>query len=122
MRAKLDENLGRNCARLLETAGHDVATVRGQGMSSWPDRDVLAACVRERRTLVTLDLDFSNPLLFPPGKTAGVVVLRLPSPMTRSGLENAIRTLDGALKTGSVEGKLWIVQPGAVREWQGDEE
>lgn len=121
MRAKLDENLGRSCAAILAEAGHDVATVHAQGMSSWPDEKVLSACVHEERTLITLDLDFSNPFRFPPAPTAGIVVLRLPSPYTRSGLQDALRSLNAALESQSVTGRLWIVQPGAVREWQGSE-
>jgi predicted nuclease of predicted toxin-antitoxin system len=119
VRAKLDENLGRTCAAILSEAGHDVSTVREQGMSSWKDDRVLAECVREGRTLVTLDLDFANPLRYPPGDTRGIVVLRLPSPITLPGLRSAILSLEAVLTTRSVEGKLWIVQPGAVREYEG---
>ena len=119
MRAKLDENLGRSCAAVLAASGHDDSTVREQGMSSWEDERVLAACVQEGRTLLTLDLDFSNPLRFPPERTPGIVVLRLPSPLTLSQLQLALRALDAALVTRSVSGKLWIVQPGVVREYQG---
>lgn len=119
MKAKLDENLGRSCALLLVGFGHDVATVPEQGMSSWMDEDVLAACVREGRTLITLDLDFSNPLRFPPEGTSGIVVLRLPSPVSSGHLEAALVSLNTALSSRSVEGKLWIVQPGALREWEG---
>ncbi|HYN43343.1 MAG TPA: DUF5615 family PIN-like protein [Thermoanaerobaculia bacterium] len=119
MRAKLDENLGRSCAALLAASGHDISTVPEQGMSSWVDEQVLGACHREGRTLITLDLDFSNPLRFPPDGTPGIVVLRLPSPVTLGKLKAAIEALDAALASRTVAGKLWIVQPGAVREYEG---
>ena len=119
MKAKLDENLGRSCAAMLTASGHDISTVREQGMSSWADEQVLTACQREGRTLVTLDLDFSNPLRFPPDGTPGIVVLRLPSPVTLGQLKAALAALDAALASRSVLGKLWIVQPGAVREYEG---
>lgn len=90
-------------------------------MSSWVDERVLAARLHEGRTLITLDLDFSNPLRFPPERTPGIVVLRLPSPLTLSQLQSALRSLDAALVSRSVVGKLWIVQPGAVREYQGQD-
>ena len=122
MKAKLDENLGRSCAALLAASGHDISTVHEQAMSSWVDERVLAACIHEGRTLITLDLDFSNPLRFPPERTPGIVVLRLPSPLTLSQLQSALRSLDAALVSRSVVGKLWIVQPGAVREYQGQDE
>lgn len=93
MKAKLDENLGRSCAAMLAASGHDISTVPEQGMSSWADEQVLGACHREGRTLITLDLDFSNPLRFPPDGTPGIVVLRLPSPVTLGQLKAAIEAL-----------------------------
>ena len=119
MKAKLDENLGRSCAAMLAASGHDISTIPEQGMSSWPDEQVLEACHREGRALVTLDLDFSNPIRFPPDGTPGIIVLRLPSPVTLGQLKAALGALDAALASRSVAGKLWIVQPGAVREYEG---
>jgi predicted nuclease of predicted toxin-antitoxin system len=64
MKMKLDENLGRRGAEIFRTAGHDVATVASQRLSGATDRELIDVCRREGRCLVTLDLDFSNPLVF----------------------------------------------------------
>ena len=50
-------------------------------------------CCDEQRILVTLDLDFANPLTFDPRLTAGVVVLRLTRSPAPSELVAAIATL-----------------------------
>jgi hypothetical protein len=73
------------------------------------DEHLYGACRRERRTLVTLDLDFSNPLRFPPGVTKGIVVVRPPRnllSMIRATLASALPDL----KSRSLKGRLWIVR------------
>jgi predicted nuclease of predicted toxin-antitoxin system len=78
VKLKLDENLGVRGADILRAGGHDVATVFEQGLTSAPDTAVATACKTEGRCLVTLDLDFGNPLIFRPSDYAGIVVIRLP--------------------------------------------
>jgi predicted nuclease of predicted toxin-antitoxin system len=65
---KLDENLGHTAAELFRQAGHGVETVHSQRLSGAPDAAVIALCQREQRCLVTLDLDFGNPLPFKPSE------------------------------------------------------
>ncbi len=112
------ENLGQRRAELLRQAGHDVATVIEQGLQSTFDPDLIKVCLAEERCLVTLDLDFSNPLCFDPAEYAGIVVLRLPGIATPQDLLDAFETLIGALETEEVTGKLWIIQRGRLRVYQ----
>jgi hypothetical protein len=69
MKLKLDENLAHATADLSRLGGHDVEMVRGEGLSGASDADIIAACQREERCLITLDSDFGNPLVF---QTLGV--------------------------------------------------
>lgn len=118
MKLKLDENLGSRGTALLRQAGHEVSTVSEQGLCSEPDKTVIAACRAEQRCLVTLDVDFSNPLLFRPGEYSGIAVLRLPSKPTMNDVIDAIQTLIGGLARSEIQGKLWIIQRGRIREYQ----
>src|SRR5262245_46235305 len=90
MNLKLDENLGLRCRDLALAAGHDVATVAEQNLSGAEDADVLGECHREGRALVTLDLDFSNPLVFKPSAYSGIAVLRLPRRPSHNDLVIAV--------------------------------
>lgn len=121
MKVKLDENLGRRVAGLLREAGHDAVTTQAQGLSSSTDRSLLGACRAEGRCLITPDLDFGNPLLFRPKVYAGIAVLRLPPKPTPGHLTILTRTLIGGLARGTIESKLWIVEPGRIREYQEPE-
>jgi len=118
---KLDENLAKRGAELLAARGHDVATVREQGMCSAADRLLSAHCASEGRCLVTLDLDFGNPLVFPPRDYAGLAVLRLPHDAAYEDLLNAVRTLADGLDRDEIAGHLWVVQPGRIRVFTDDE-
>ncbi len=120
MKLKLDENLGQRGRQLFADAGHDVATVKEQNLSGSPDPEVIAVCQAEKRCLVTLDLDFSNPLQFRPSQYSGIAVIRLSKRSSHEDLMNAIKTLISALGKNDIMGKLWIVQLGVIRIYQGE--
>lgn len=122
MKLKLDENLGIRGAEMLREAGHDVSTVFEQRLEGTPDRSLIEVCRRDGRCLVTLDLDFGNPLLFTPSAYFGIAVLRLPAGATPEDLHDGIRTLIGGLRRESIDGKLWIVQRGRIRQYQEEDE
>lgn len=118
MKLKLDENLGKRCIEMLVSAGHDAATAQSQQLPGAGDRELIEACRAEGRSLVTLDLDFSNPLLFPPRDYAGIAVLRLPKMPTHHDLVLCVKTLIGAMTREPLNGNLWSVERGRVRIYQ----
>src|SRR5262245_46914342 len=67
------------------------------------DEVIYEACQADGRTLITLDLDFANPLRFPPGSTEGIVVVRPPRPLLpaiRATLLSALGELKSRPLTG----------------------
>jgi predicted nuclease of predicted toxin-antitoxin system len=114
MLIKLDENLPPAVADLLRGASHDVKTVYEQGLRSRADPDVLAVCQSEGRALISLDLDFSNILQFPPERFAGLIVLRIHKPGKRAVL-SLMQRLIPHFDSASVAGRLWIVDEHHIR-------
>lgn len=120
MRFKLDENFPPKLAALLVEEGYDAETVLGEGLSGHPDEEIYDVCLAERRTLITLDLDFSNPLRFPPIPTEGIIAVRPPRPvlpMIRATLKSVIPEL----RSHSPKGELWIVEPARIRVFENPE-
>ena len=118
MKLKLDENLSKAAAEIFRQAGHNTESVLSQGMAGSPDQKVISVCQSEKRCLVTLDLDFANPLLFPPNQHNGIAVFRLPPRPSYGDLLILCRTLLVALGEKDIQGKLWIIQKNRIREYQ----
>jgi predicted nuclease of predicted toxin-antitoxin system len=115
VKIKVDDTISASGANLLRENGHDVATVREQGLSGSPDDGIFQVCSSERRTLVTLDRDFGHVPRFPPQDSAGIVILELGGPATPRLLHDRLRDFLSVGASRSVDGELWIVEPGRVR-------
>ena len=122
MKFKLDENFGTRTQELFLAAEHDVSTVGSQGLCGCPDRRLFEICGRESRCLVTLDIDFGDVTRFPPDRSAGIVVLRLPRNPTLEILESLIAAFLRALSDRPLTGRLWMVEPGRIRVHQTEAE
>jgi predicted nuclease of predicted toxin-antitoxin system len=111
---KIDENLSPSLATMFEAAGHDAHSVVQQALGGQPDERIIDVCSREQRALITLDLDFSNILTYPPAKYPGIVVCRLPN-QAHVTVEAAIRRVLDLLPQEALTGTLWIVEERRIR-------
>jgi predicted nuclease of predicted toxin-antitoxin system len=91
---------------------------RDEGLAGADDPAVLAAAVASDRVLVTMDHDFGNVLAFPPQSAHGIVIVNLPSNPSRRLLAIVLESFLSACRTQELRGKLWIVEPGRIREHQ----
>ena len=92
MKFKLDENFGTRTQRIIRAAGHDVQTVRDEGLQGSSDQHLYDVCRFEQRCLVTLDLDFADTIRFQPVQGAGIAVIRLPRNPSLPLLEQSATT------------------------------
>ena len=123
MKFKLDENLDARLTALLTERGHEADSVAAEGLCGAPDETLFVKCGEERRVLITLDLDFADPLRFPPAKGAGVMVLR-PQRNTIALIRQTLAAALPALERDLIGGTLWIVEPDRIRvhrSWDEEE-
>ncbi|HJU17405.1 MAG TPA: DUF5615 family PIN-like protein [Stellaceae bacterium] len=103
------------CCRIVPYGRARCGQVHDQELGGAPDEQVFEVSVREGRTLVTLDRDLGQVLRFPPGSSAGMIVIYPGSRMSHRGLLQRTRKLLALLETHSPDRALWIVEPGRVR-------
>jgi predicted nuclease of predicted toxin-antitoxin system len=118
MKFKIDQNLAVECATLLVEAGHDAMTVYQQELTGAPDERIVAVCRQEERVLITADLDLSDIRQYPPGQSAGFIVLRLREQNQANQLA-LLRKILPMFATTPLAGHLWIVDVNKVRVRKG---
>ncbi len=84
MKIKLDENIPSDLAPGLAGMGHDIDTVVDEGIAGEADLAVWEAAQREKRFLITQDMDFADARRFAPGTHHGILLIRLRNPSRRS--------------------------------------
>ena len=120
MRFKLDENFGTRTQHLFRNAGHEIKTIRDQGLQGSSDQHLYEVCCSEKWCLVTLDLGFSNVTRFPPTEANGIVVIRVPRNPSLTLLEQLVSQFLQTLSHISIDKRLWIVEGGRIRIHQSE--
>lgn len=79
-----------------------------------PDSEIAGVCQREKRVLVTLDLDFADLTKYPPREYAGLLVIRIAN-QHKAGVLAVLDRILPLLASEVVDGKIWIVDERRVR-------
>lgn len=115
LRVLIDESLPRSVGVALAAVGFDVEDARDVGLMGKVDADVFGHAQRERRVVLSRDVDFADTLAFPVGTHHGIVVARLANERPMSVLRSLfVRALTG-LEASDTHGCLLIVDEHRVR-------
>lgn len=115
MKFKLDENFASRTVEVFRANGHDIQTVRDKRLGGAGDARLYKACCAEKRCLVTLDMDFSDPIRFDPVECGGIVILRAPVNPSLRLLTIMTQAFLGMTGSMPIDGALWIVEPNRIR-------
>ena len=72
---KLDENFPPGFTSVFEAGGIDASSVLKQNISGTDDDHLYQLCIKEKRIIVTFDLDFANIIRYPSATTSGATVM-----------------------------------------------
>lgn len=114
MKLKLDENMPAQLPGILRSLGHDTDSVADEGLLGESDEAIWNAAQREKRLLVTQDMDFSDLRKLIAGDHFGPVLLRLRATSRRKlidRVEAVFRSDDAA----GWRGALVIVSEGRMK-------
>ncbi|WP_027882386.1 DUF5615 family PIN-like protein [Meiothermus rufus] len=112
MRILLDENIPQRVLWWLIGEGHEALSVREVGLSGRSDAQLYAYAAQHEYVLVTLDLDFSDPLRFPLGFPR--IVLR-PGVIDPELIRLLLRDV---FRLGyPLWGELYVVQPEGIARY-----
>jgi predicted nuclease of predicted toxin-antitoxin system len=114
MRLKLDENLSRHLKPLLADLGHDVLTAAEEDLLSRPDVEVAACAARERRILLTLDVEFADLRKYPPGSHPGIVLFR-PISLGPLSVNRFVERFARSTDLSGLSGCIAVVDPQGIR-------
>lgn len=114
MKVKIDENLPSSVKELLIKNGHDCHNVYDEDIAGGSDDQLISICNDEQRILLTLDLDFSDIIRYPPREFSGIVVLRL-SRQDVSALLNRLEEILPLLEEMDLSKHLVIINDSRVR-------
>ena len=114
MRVLLDANLPYSATGALGSA-HDVQHVRDLSLAHAPDDKIARAAKKLKAILVTRDLGFGNPHLFPAGSHYGLLILRLPFRYTAEQINYALKKFAKETSFDELSGKITIIEPSRFR-------
>ena len=114
MRFLADQNVSPLTVSFLREAGHDAIRVSEILPHNSPDRIILALAARERRVILTHDLDYGGLLVVERGPVASLVLMRLST--TRVERVNEIlRRVLPAVEAALEAGAIVVVEDASVR-------
>lgn len=114
MRFLADMGVSQQVVEWLRTRGHDAAHLRDEDLQRLPDSEIFQKARREKRVVLTFDLDFGEILAASGDEIVSVILFRLRN--TRAAF--VIQRLDDVLNRSSDElsqGPIAVVEDGRYR-------
>ena len=114
MRFLADMGVSATTVGALRGAGHEAVHLRDEGLIKLPDTEILAKGHRERRTVLTFDLDFGDLLAAARSISPSVILFRMRNQTPAAVTPRLFRVL-GACGAELEHGVIIIVEDDGYR-------
>ena len=111
---KVDEDLPRSATNLLREQGYEAVNVIDQNMGGWKDSSLWDSIQEEKRFLVTGDKGFADIRAHPPGKHAGILLLRPDEDGIRPMIGLLVQVLN-SYRFEKLAGTVTVATPRGIR-------
>jgi predicted nuclease of predicted toxin-antitoxin system len=98
MRFLADMGVSMRLAEWLRAQGHDVVHLRDEGLQRLPNGEIFEKGIRERRIVLTFDLDFGEIVAGASSRAASVILFRLHDTRTSHVQDRLARVLSDSAK------------------------
>lgn len=115
MRFLVDEDLPRSTARSLTEAGYAASDVRDVGLRGAKDHEVFVFACRNKMTIITADIGFSNSVYLSPIKHCGLILLRLPPELPVKTVNEILFRALRKLSPEEISGSIIVVDQDKIR-------
>ena len=111
----VDADLPRSTAQALAGAGHATQHVNEVGLGSAADRAIFDYAQQNSASLVTRDLDFTDPLRFPERTHHGLVIVRIRETLPPATVNQMLLRAINALREDELANAIIIVEENRFR-------
>ncbi len=115
MKFFLDANIPYSVLELFRELKLEAGHARDIGLGRAEDKEIIRHAIKTKSILVTKDLEFGNPVLFPPKSHYGIIVLRLPHDFKANSVTQVLKDFITIVGLENLSNSLSIVKLGSYR-------
>ena len=114
MKFFLDANLPYSSKEIFSKVGATWHT-KEVNLNDAPDEEILNFAIKQKAILVTRDLEFGNPYLYPKDSHYGLVIVRVPFYFTAQQINKTLKEFLSSIKVEDLQNAITVVEPGKIR-------
>lgn len=114
MRFFLDANLPYSSREIFNKYG-ETFHAREVNLKEAPDEEIFKFTVKQKAILVTRDLEFGNPYLYPRDSHHGLIIIRVPFYFTAKQINKTLKESFSSIKVEDLQNAITVIEPGKIR-------